>query len=86
MSEEKPDRVLDDGTVVITSAAGIERFRLLAIRGRLGLETKGLKFKGGSMRKTANEMMGTNHRTLRATYAAFNEWCEREHGIPKSQL
>lgn len=33
---------------LITTTEGIEAFRLLAIKGRLKIELRGMKFKGGS--------------------------------------
>lgn len=36
------------GDIIITTPEGIEAFRLLSIKGRLSLELKGLKARGGS--------------------------------------
>jgi hypothetical protein len=60
--------------IVITGADNIEFVRLLAVRGALWLETRGLKRRGRSARVLANEAMGTDIRTKAATYEAFNDW------------
>ena len=63
-----------DGTIVVTGQDDIEAFRLLALRRMLSLEVKGMKRHGRSARVLANEAMGTDCRTARAAYAAFDKW------------
>jgi hypothetical protein len=59
---------------IIIGADNIEFARLLAVRGALWLETRGLKRRGRSARQLANEAMSTNIKTAKATYVAFNAW------------
>ena len=44
--------------MMIDTPEGIEAFRLLAIKGRLGMELKGLKFRGGSTFAYVKRMFG----------------------------
>ena len=76
-----------EGGIVITGAANIERARMITIRSGLGLEVRGLKMsRGRSMRVLANELMGTNIRTARKTYEAFNTWLVETHGLQDKPL
>lgn len=59
---------------IITGRENIEIARLLAVRGALKLETKGLKRHGRSARVLANEAMGTNFKTAKKTHTEFNKW------------
>jgi hypothetical protein len=52
----------------------IEAARLLALRMALKLEVRGMKRHGRSARVIANEAMGTDHRTARKAYVAFNQF------------
>jgi hypothetical protein len=58
----------------ITGSENIELARLLALRGALRLEVRGMRRHGRSARVIANEAMGTAHRTARAAYVAFDAW------------
>jgi hypothetical protein len=80
--EAEPPNEIDEATmgptqepaIVITGADNIEMARLIAIRGALRLEVRGMSRRGRSARALANEAMGTNIRTKLGTYLAFNEW------------
>lgn len=65
---------MSESGFIITGAENIEAARLLALRGALKLEVAGMKRHGRSARTIANEAMGTNHRTARQTYDAFDAW------------
>jgi hypothetical protein len=47
-----------DKGIIITTPAGIAAFRLLSMRGRVSLESKGLKSRGFSARKMMALEMG----------------------------
>lgn len=63
-----------DNATIITGEDNVRVASLLALRGALKLETKGLKRRGRSARTIANETMGTSHKTAKATYTAFNAY------------
>lgn len=63
-----------DQTLSATSPEDINAWRLLALRGALKLETLGFKRHGRSARVIANEEMGTNYRTAKKAYEAFDAW------------
>jgi hypothetical protein len=67
----------DSEPVVITGAGNIEAARLLAIRGALRLEARGMKKRGPSARSLANEVMGTSYRSARVTYTEYDQWLVR---------
>lgn len=69
----------ENGITVVTGAASIEGARLLAVRSALKLEVSGMKRRGRPARVLANEAMGTNIRTARATYAAFDAWLVQQY-------
>jgi hypothetical protein len=58
--------------MMITGAENIEMVRVLAVRGALRLETRGLRRRGRSARVLANEITGRSDRTAVAAYAALN--------------
>jgi hypothetical protein len=68
------EEVTQEPAIIITGADNIEMARLIAIRGALRLEVRGMSRRGRSARALANEAMGTNIRTKLGTYLAFNEW------------
>lgn len=70
----------NNSPVVITGADNIEMARLLAVRGALKLETKGLKRHGRSARVLANEAMSTSYKTVKKTYTEFNRWLVENYG------
>jgi len=72
------------GFVVTGEAIGVAR--LLAIRSALSLEIKGLGRRGRSARALANEAMGTNIKTARATYTAFNKWLTERYTVQDKPL
>jgi hypothetical protein len=61
-------------SITITGADNIRAASLIALRGALRLEVRGLKRRGRSARAIANEHMGTNLRTAKATYPVFDAW------------
>lgn len=62
------------GATVITGAENIENVRLLALRGALKLEVKGLKRRGRSARTIAQELLGLPGRPgARTVYRALNK-------------
>jgi hypothetical protein len=72
---------------VITGEENIRLFSLIALRGALKLETKGLKRSGGrSARAIANEYMGTNIKTSKATYKAYDAWLAENYGVESRPL
>lgn len=78
---------MSENSIVITGADNIEKARMITIRAGLKLETKGLKrSRGRSCRAIANELMGTNIRTSKDTYKAFNAWLEQHYGIENRPL
>jgi hypothetical protein len=79
--------VVDSGDIIITGTDRIKTARLIAVRGALKLEVKGLRrSRGRSARILANEAMGTNIKTARATYEAFNAWLVETHGAQDRPL
>jgi hypothetical protein len=74
------------GGISITGAADIERASLIALRGALKLETKGLKRHGRSARTIANERMGTDIKTAVKTYKAFDAWLVKNYGLEPRPL
>lgn len=48
----------NEGGTIATGTAGISVFRLLSMKGRVNLESKGLKFRGSSTRKLMALEMG----------------------------
>jgi hypothetical protein len=68
------------GGTVITGAEDIDVVSLLALRGALRLEVRGMKRRGRSAQQIANERMGTKIRAKRATYEAFDKWLTGNYG------
>ncbi len=68
--------------VVLDKPNEIEAFQLLAIRGRLELEIKGLRFKGRSTAAVVRERFNIRERTRAGVLRAFESQL-RERGILK---
>jgi hypothetical protein len=57
---------------IITGEQNVRMAALLALRGALKLETKGMKKNGRSALAITNKTLGTSHRTAIKAYAALN--------------
>jgi hypothetical protein len=77
---------MSDGPVVITGEDNIKLMSMIALRGALRLEAKGFKRRGRSARTIANEYMGTNIKTSKATYAAYDAWLADNFGVESRAL
>lgn len=75
-----------EGGITITGAANIEKASLIALRGALKLEVSGMKRHGRSARAIANAWMGTDIKTSRKTYEAFNTWLVNNYGLADRPL
>lgn len=75
-----------EGGTVISGAEDIEKASLIALRGALKLEARGMRRRGKSARAMANERMGTSIRTAKATYEAFNAWLVENYGLQDRPL
>ena len=65
----------NDGAIVITGAQNVRMAQILALRGALKLETKGLKRGGRSARTIAQELLGLPGRPNTVTvYRALNAY------------
>jgi hypothetical protein len=71
---------------VITGEANVKGASLLAVRGALRLEVRGMKRRGQSARALANQEMGTSYRTAKAAYAAFDKYVTARTGIASRPL
>lgn len=60
-------------TVLITGADGMEVFRLLSMRGRLRMESHGLKSRGGSVRKKVCDEFGIKRRSITEVLADYEQ-------------
>jgi hypothetical protein len=70
----------DAEATVITGRENLRMASVLALRGALKLETKGLKRRGRSALKIANELLGTSYRTSRSAYPALNKYITDQLG------
>jgi hypothetical protein len=65
-----------DGAIVIDTPEGIEAYRLLALKGALKLEARGLRFKGGrvSAAQAVREAMGVTTRNKAKLLEEYEAW------------
>jgi hypothetical protein len=61
---------MSDNAQVFTRPVEIEHFRLISLRGRVTLESKGVKFKGGAIRPKIAAELGLKPRD---SYETFKE-------------
>ncbi len=69
---------------IIDTPAGIEAFRLLSIKGRLSIELRGLRFKGGSTFAHVKREFNLKGRNQKV----YDDYCNllRERGILKDNV
>jgi hypothetical protein len=70
----------DSAPLVITGENNIRMASLLALRGSLRLEIRGMKRRGRSAQQIVNEKMNTSYRSKRNTYEAFDQWLVENYG------
>lgn len=66
--------------MVFDKPKDIEAFRLLALKGMLKLEIRGIRFKGGSIAVAVRKAMGGGARKRLKLLAEYETWL-RERGI-----
>lgn len=71
-----------EGGTLITGS-DIERFRLIALRGRLSLEVRGLRFNGRPSSVIVREATGLTTRNKARLLLEFDQWLD-DHGIRKA--
>lgn len=74
------------GGITISGAADIEKASLIALRGALKLEVRGMRRRGRSARAIANKRMATEFRTARRAYEAFDAWLVENYGLESRPL
>lgn len=78
---------MSDESIVVTGKGNIALARLIAVKHGLRLETRGLRrSKGRSMRAIANQEMGTDHKTSKKAYEAYDKWLHENYGVERTPL
>ncbi len=71
-------------STVINTTEGIRAYMLLSVKATLKLQVKGIEFRCNP-KQQANQLMGTNFRTAKATLEAYEEWLKKNLPKPPSQ-
>jgi hypothetical protein len=71
---------MDNEPIVITGEENTRMASLIALKGALRLETRGMRRRGRSALAIANEAMGTHYRTAATAFPEYVKWLDGKMG------